>query len=182
VTLEAAPGHCAVALIAAPSLAPIIVVSPSTSRGLDPAAIHHNTSGTVDVGLAQVNSANFGLAGPDHADGSGPLPEPCGRRSVWFAKYNGNPPDAIKAIYAARVMVSLARASLRPSRRPHYRRYADHQHLSVPAGWPTRRSIQTATFPRCSLPASVRATRSRVRILRRRQKRNLQAYIITFQW
>lgn len=113
-TLEAL---LAIALTCQPlpaSLAPIMVGIAQHESGLDPTAIHHNTNGTVDVGLAQVNSANFGWLGLTMQTALDPCTNLAAGARVLFARYNGNPPDSVKAVYSAGIMANLAH-SPRPS-------------------------------------------------------------------
>lgn len=97
-----------------PSLAPIMAGIAMHESGGDPNAVHHNTNNlTTDYGLAQVNTVNLGWTNLTN-----PF-DPCANLTagakVLFAKYNGNPPDSIKAIYAAGVMTRLAHATAPPS-------------------------------------------------------------------
>lgn len=46
-----------------PALAPVMVGIAQHESGLDPLAVRRNPNGTVDVGIAQVNSSNFGWLG-----------------------------------------------------------------------------------------------------------------------
>jgi hypothetical protein len=103
------------ALIAAnncvpPALAPIMVGIAQHESGLDPAAVHHNANGTIDVGIAQINSANFGWLGLTMATAFDPCRNIAAGARVLLAKYNGNPPDAGKALYAASVLADIQRA------------------------------------------------------------------------
>ncbi len=66
--------------------------------GLDPAAVHRNPNGTIDVGLAQVNSANFGWLGLTMQTAMDPCRNLAAGARVLLAKYNGNPPATIKLI------------------------------------------------------------------------------------
>ena len=65
-------GALSIATVAALAAACQSAVAPDTiasiaqhESGLDPAAIHHNANGTDDVGLMQINSANFAWLGLD---------------------------------------------------------------------------------------------------------------------
>lgn len=73
---------------------------------LDPRAINHNTNGTVDVGIAQINQVNWGWTGI----AANPF-DVCGNLNaglkVYFAKYNGNPPDEVKAAYSTGAMAAV---------------------------------------------------------------------------
>lgn len=94
-----------------PALAPIAVgVALHENPRLDIEVVNHNRNGTDDHGLAQINDVNFGwlsqaLHQPINAQ---TILDPCtnfkASMAVLFAKYNGNPPDAIKATYAEGAM------------------------------------------------------------------------------
>jgi type IV secretion system protein VirB1 len=90
-----------------PAVAPIMVGIARHESGLDPAAVHHNANGTIDVGIAQVNSANFGWLGLTMATAFDPCRNIAAGARVLFVKYNGNPPDAVKADYAADVVAKI---------------------------------------------------------------------------
>jgi hypothetical protein len=90
-----------------PSLAPVMVGIAQHESGLDPAAIHHNTNGTVDVGLAQVNSANFGWLGLTMQTALDPCQNLAAGARVLLAKYNGNPPNVGKVAYASAVTARI---------------------------------------------------------------------------
>jgi hypothetical protein len=75
--------------------------------GLDPTAVHRNTNGTVDVGLAQVNSANFGWLGLTMQTALDPCRNLAAGAQVLLVKYNGNPPDAGKVAYATSVTARI---------------------------------------------------------------------------
>jgi hypothetical protein len=107
-----------------PALAPIAAgIALHENPKLDPKAIHHNVNGTRDYGLAQVNSANFAwlAASLRTPVNERTILDPClnlqaGMR-VLFARYNGNPPDAMKAAYAADIVAKIpADASLPPAK------------------------------------------------------------------
>jgi 2-iminobutanoate/2-iminopropanoate deaminase len=83
----------------APAVAPIMVGIARHESGLDPAAVHHNANGTIDVGIAQVNSANFGWLGLTMATAFDPCRNIAAGARVLFAKYNGHPPDVVKAAW-----------------------------------------------------------------------------------
>jgi hypothetical protein len=89
------------------ALAPIMVGIAQHESGLDPATVHHNANGTIDVGIAQVNSANFGWLGLTMATAFDPCRNIAAGARVLFAKYNGNPPDSIKAAYSADVIAKI---------------------------------------------------------------------------
>lgn len=83
-----------------PSVAPIMVGIAQHESGLDPDAIHRNANGTLDVGIAQVNSSNFGWLGLTMATALDPCTNLAAGAKVLFARYNGSPPDGVKAAYA----------------------------------------------------------------------------------
>lgn len=91
-----------------PSMAPIMAGIALHESAGNPNAVHQNTNGTVDIGLAQVNSSNFGWLGLTAQTALDPCTNLAAGARVLFARYNGNPPDAIKAVYAARVMAQLS--------------------------------------------------------------------------
>lgn len=100
-----------------PSLAPIMAGIAMHESGGDPNAVHYNPHNlTTDYGLAQVNTVNLGWTNLTN-----PF-DPCANLTagakVLFAKYNGNPPDSIKAIYAAGVMTRLAHAQQPSAAKP----------------------------------------------------------------
>lgn len=118
-----------------PSLAPIIVgisLHESGRNGLlEPYAIHDNQSGrsyypdtaqqavviarsliaighgSLDVGIAQVTTANFGWLGLTIETALDPCRSFAASSAVLFAKYNGNPPGSVKALYAAGVTAKI---------------------------------------------------------------------------
>jgi hypothetical protein len=98
-----------------PSLAPVMVgIAMHESRG-DSEAIHRNANGTVDVGLAQVNSANFSWLGLTMESALDPCRNIAAGARVLFAKYNGNAPDAGKAAYASDVTARIHAIDSTPS-------------------------------------------------------------------
>lgn len=58
--------------------------------GLNPALIHYNRNGTLDVGLAQINSANFEWLGLTLQDALDPCKNLAAGVKVLLAKYNGS--------------------------------------------------------------------------------------------
>jgi hypothetical protein len=90
-----------------PSLAPVMVGIAQHESGLDPTIVHHNTNGTVDVGLVQVNSANFGWLGLTMADALDPCRNLKAGARVLLVRYNGNPPDSVKAAYSSDVTARI---------------------------------------------------------------------------
>lgn len=104
----------------------MIVGIAQRESGLDPAAIRHNTNGTTDVGLMQLNSANFGLLGLDTAAALDPCQSIAGaiRLLEMFSRYNtGSATRGIANGYAGAVLTrvhalkaGLSAPSLAPSR------------------------------------------------------------------
>jgi hypothetical protein len=92
------------------SLAPIMVGIAAHESGLDPMAIHRNANGTLDVGIAQINTSNFGWLHLTMETALDPCQNLAAGARVLFAKYNGNPPDVVKAAYAAGVTHQIAAA------------------------------------------------------------------------
>jgi hypothetical protein len=96
------------------SLAPVMVgIAMHENPQLDPRAINHNKNGTDDLGLAQVNTINLGWT--NLKDPFDPCQNLTAASKVLFSKYNGNPPDGVKALYAAGVMARLARLPEAPA-------------------------------------------------------------------
>jgi soluble lytic murein transglycosylase-like protein len=94
------------------SLAPIMAGIAMQESGGDPRIVNHNPNGTSDFGLAQVNTVNLGWT---HL--TNPF-DPCANLTagakVLFSRYNGNPPDSIKALYAAGIMTRLTHMPIPP--------------------------------------------------------------------
>ncbi len=67
---------------------------------LDPTLIHYNHNGTFDVGLAQVNSANFRWLGLTLQDALDPCKNLAAGAKVLLSRYNGST-GALGAAYAA---------------------------------------------------------------------------------
>lgn len=90
-----------------PALAPIAVGIAMHESGGNTLAMHRNTNGTIDYGLAQINSVNFAWLATSMHTPINPqsILEPCTNLQaalrVLFVRYNGNPPDDIKVTYAA---------------------------------------------------------------------------------
>jgi hypothetical protein len=138
-----------------PSLAPIMVGIAQHESGLNTTAINRNTNGTDDVGLTQVNTANFNwLARAMTAEqhrlvivSLATIVDPCLNLSagahVLFAKYNGNPPDAVKAAYAAGVIAKIPTGAEMPSRQPETDPQPPAWDLEAVADW-RRRHAPTA--------------------------------------
>jgi type IV secretion system protein VirB1 len=91
-----------------PSVAPIMVGIAQHESGLDPHAIHRNSNGTLDVGIAQINTANFGWLGLTMETAFDPCRNLAAGSKVLFAKYNGSPPDAVRSAYASDVMARIS--------------------------------------------------------------------------
>lgn len=90
-----------------PSLAPVMVGIAQHESGLDPTIIHRNPNGTFDVGLAQVNSANFGWLGLTMETALDPCRNIAAGAAVLLARYNGSPPDSVKAQYATGALAQI---------------------------------------------------------------------------
>jgi hypothetical protein len=101
-----------------PPAATIMVAIAEHESGLDPDAIHRNANGTVDVGLAQVNSANFVWLGLTLQTALDPCRNLAAGARVLLARYNGNPADAAKAAYAADVTARIRDLGDAPSAPP----------------------------------------------------------------
>ena len=101
-----------------PSLAPVMVGIAQHESGLDHFAIHHNANGTVDVGLAQVNSANFAWLGLTLQTALDPCRNLAAGARVLLAKYNGNPSDSVKTAYATAVTADIRDLGDAPSAPP----------------------------------------------------------------
>jgi soluble lytic murein transglycosylase-like protein len=91
-----------------PSVAPVMVAIAEHESGLNPVAIHRNANGTVDIGLAQVSSSNFAWLGLTLQAALDPCRNLAAGARVLLAKYNGNPPDSLKATYTSGIMANLA--------------------------------------------------------------------------
>jgi hypothetical protein len=97
-----------------PALAPIAAgIALHENPKLDPQAVSHNANGTSDYGLAQINSANFAWLSQSMQTPVNvrTIFDPCinlqASMRVLFARYNGSPPDPVKAAYAADVMARI---------------------------------------------------------------------------
>jgi Transglycosylase SLT domain len=91
---------------------PIIVGIAKHESGLNTEAINHNTNGTLDAGLAQLNSSNWGWLGIHSlAQALDPCTNLRGGVRVLLARYNGNPPDSGKALYSAAVLAAIPKPS-----------------------------------------------------------------------
>jgi hypothetical protein len=76
--------------------------------GLDPHAVHRNPNGTYDVGIAQVNSSNFGWLGLDMRAATDPCRNLAAGAKVLLVRYNGVPPPEIATAYAADVATKIS--------------------------------------------------------------------------
>lgn len=108
------------ALIAAhncvpPKLAPVMIGIAQHESGLNPTLIHRNSNGTVDVGIAQINSSNFGWLGLTMQKALDPCANIAAGARVLLVKYNGNPPDTIKVAYANDVLARISAEEVKPS-------------------------------------------------------------------
>jgi hypothetical protein len=108
-----------------PSLAPIAAgIALQENPKLDLQAVNHNVNGTFDYGLAQINSANFAWLSQSMRTpvNERTIFDPCinlqAAMRVLFARYNGNPTDAVKAAYAAGVMAKIPTGAEAPPRQP----------------------------------------------------------------
>lgn len=97
-----------------PSLAPIVVGIARHESGLDPTAINRNRNGTLDVGIAQINTSNFHWLGLNMKTAMDPCKSMQASMRVLLAKYNGNPPDDVKASYSASVSRLIPQAEAKP--------------------------------------------------------------------
>lgn len=127
----------ALSLIAAqqcvsPSVAPIIVGIAQHESGLRPYAIHDNVAhksyfpetaeqavvmarsliaighSSLDLGVGQVNTSNMGWTGLTLERAFDPCRNFTAAAAVLFARYNGSPPDGVKATYAAATAARIA--------------------------------------------------------------------------
>ncbi len=94
--------HCV-----APPLAPIVTGIALHESGLDPYAVHRNPNGSVDVGIAQINSSNFVWLGLTVDTALDPCRNLAAAAKVLFVKYNGSPPPVVAAAYAADVSANI---------------------------------------------------------------------------
>jgi hypothetical protein len=90
-----------------PALAPVMVGIAQHESNLNPIAQHLNLNGSWDIGIAQVNTSNFGWTGLTMATALDPCANFQAGAKVLFAKYNGSPPDGVKAAYAADVIAKI---------------------------------------------------------------------------
>ena len=97
-----------------PTLAPIAAgIALHENHTLNHYAINHNSNGTTDYGLAQINSSNFvwltkSLGVPVNER---TIFDPCinlqAALQVLFVRYNGNPPDEVKVAYATGAIAQI---------------------------------------------------------------------------
>ena len=114
-TVLTVPAVLAIALkCIPPSLIPMMVGIAQHESGLDTDAIHHNRNGTVDVGLAQVNSANFLWLGLTAETALDPCKNLAAGTKVLMVRYNGNPVPAVAAAYSADVMARITALAKAP--------------------------------------------------------------------
>jgi hypothetical protein len=90
-----------------PSLAPVMVGIAQHESGLDATKVHRNPNGTYDVGIAQINTSNFGWLGLTWETALDPCRNIAAGAAVLLAHYNGSPPDPVKATYAARTIADI---------------------------------------------------------------------------
>ena len=91
-----------------PSLAPIAVgIAKHENPRLDTTALNHNVNGTVDYGLGQINTVNLGWLGLTPQTVLDPCLNLKAAIRVMFARYNGNPPPAVKASYSAGLLARV---------------------------------------------------------------------------
>lgn len=107
VTAQALLAFIAAHECVSPKLAPIMVGIAQHESGLDPAKVHRNANGTFDVGIAQINTSNFGWLGLTWETALDPCRNLAAGAAVLFARYNGSPPDPVKAAYASAVMARI---------------------------------------------------------------------------
>ena len=96
-----------------PALAPVMVGIAQHESGLRTDAVNRNQNGTVDVGISQINSANFGWLGLTFETALNPCVNLVAGARVLLAKYNGDPPIAGKIAYASDVMARISAAAMK---------------------------------------------------------------------
>jgi hypothetical protein len=122
-----ASNHCV-----PPPVAPVIAGIAMHESGLSSTTIHDNVTGRsfnpetardavllastlitaghdLDLGISQVNVRNFGWTGLTLQSAFDPCANLAAGVKVLFAKYNGSPPDTVKAAYAASVNGNLTK-------------------------------------------------------------------------
>ena len=95
-------------------MAPIVVGTAMVESHLDPLAVKHNANGTDDIGIAQVNTSNFGWTGLTKETALDACHNFAAGLKVFFAKYNGNPPETVKQAYAAHVTAAIGAVGAAP--------------------------------------------------------------------
>jgi hypothetical protein len=90
-----------------PSFAPVMVGIAQHESGLDTTIVHRNSNGTVDVGLVQVNSTNFGWLGLTMQTAMDPCRNLAAGARVLLVRYNGSPPDTVKTAYSADLIARI---------------------------------------------------------------------------
>jgi Transglycosylase SLT domain len=89
-------------------LAPVMVGIAQHESGLDTEARHLNPNGTWDYGLAQINTVSLGWLGLTPVTAMDPCRNLAAGAKVLLAKYNGSPPDVVKAAYSNDVVEKVA--------------------------------------------------------------------------
>lgn len=130
-TVQAALAVIALHRCVPPSVAPIMVGIAQHESGLHDTAIHDDTTGrsyipetaqaairlssalmaashSLDLGIAQINTANFGWLGLTVETAFDACQSFRAGSAVLFAKYNGSPPDPVRKAYAADVAAQIA--------------------------------------------------------------------------
>ena len=97
-----------------PSLAPVMTGIARHESGLDPTVIHYNRNGTLDAGLTQVNSANFGWLGLTLRDALDPCKNLAAGAKVLLARYNGST-GVMGAAYASGAEAAIRLIETTPS-------------------------------------------------------------------
>lgn len=89
-------------------LAPVMAGLALHESGGDTAIINHNRNGTFDVGLAQINTSNFGWLNLTMATALDPCRNLAAGARVLLVRYNGNPPPEVAAAYSSDVIHRIA--------------------------------------------------------------------------
>lgn len=82
------------------SMATVAVGIAQHESGLETQTVHRNTNGTVDYGLAGINTINLGWLGLTPETALDPCKNLAASIKVLFKKYNGAPPPAVAKAYA----------------------------------------------------------------------------------
>ena len=98
-----------------PKLVPVMVAIAMHETHGDTDAVHRNPNGTVDIGIAQVNSSNFSWLGLTMQSAMDPCVNVRAGARVLLAKYNGNPPDIGKAAYSADILARMGQPQSQPA-------------------------------------------------------------------